>query len=237
MSNVAAEFDIVEVDGTHHLLIPSRFPPIDLYARIADGQDATFSELESLTNPRLKERRQLLNGTDAVDGNSPLVQNWNHAPFAYPNPDGTSFFGPELSALELACDLETALAASVAKRERFLAATCEPATGLDMRVLSRTVKGRFADLRSLDPATLPEAKRAVGRQVYEAGLDGVLFRSPERAAGQCVSTLRGETLGRAVQGEHFRFNWDGTRIDVLYDFRTGTRIHPERLREDAGLAA
>jgi hypothetical protein len=237
MSNAAAEFGVLDVDRTYFVLIPSRFPPIDIYARIAGGEDDAFSALESLTNPRLKERRQILGGVDAVDGNSPLVQNWNHAPFAYPNPEGTRFFGPELSALELAADLDTALAVSVARRELFLSATAEPATGLDMRVLSRVVRGRFADLRGLDPETPTERRRVLGRQVFEAGLDGLLFRPPDRPAGECLSTLRGETLGRAVQGEHFRFNWNGRRIDVLYDFRTATRVYPEDLRAKPGLAA
>ena len=237
MSNAAADFDKIDVDGTYHVLIPSRFPPIDIFARIANGQDDAFFELESLTNPRLKEKRQILNGADAVDGNSPLVQNWNHAPFAYPNPDGTYFFGPDLSALELASDLETALAVSVARRERFLGDTSEPATGLDMRALSRTVRGRFADLRSLDPTIPGEQRRMLGQRVFEAGLDGIVFRSADRGEGLCVSILRIETLGKAVQGEHFRFNWNGTCIDVIYDFRTGKEIYPDELRANPELAA
>ena len=237
MSNAAAEFDTIDVDGIYYVLIPSRFPPIDIFARISNGQDEAFFELESLTNPRLKEKRQILNGADAVDGNSPLVQNWNHAPFAYPNPDGTYFFGPDLSALELASDLETALAISVAKRERFLGDTSEPATGLDMRALSRTVRGRFADFRNLDPKMPTDQRRKLGQRVFEAGLDGLLFRSVDRPSGLCVSILQIGTLGNAVQGEHFRFNWNGSHIDVLYDFRTGTRIYPDKLRANPGLAA
>jgi len=234
MYNAVADFVEVTVDGTYHVLIPSRFPPIDIFSFIANGQDEAFAEVESLTNPRMKERRDLLNGTNAVDGNSPLVQNWNHAPFAYPNPDGTRFFGPHIAALELAIDRETALVISIGKREAFLAATAEPPIGLDMRALSRPVRGRFVDLRSVDPTLPLDQRRVIGQRVAEAGYDGVIFRPGERTAAECVSVINGQTLGRAVQGEHYKFNWNGQMIDMLYDFHAGQKVLPSQLTGNPG---
>lgn len=237
MSSAEDDLNIIEIDARYHRLIPSRFPTIELFERIAAGNDEAFKELESRTNPRLKEKTRLLNGVDAVDGNSPQIQNWNHAPFAYPNPDGTTFFGPELGVLELAADMTSALAISVGKRESFLAATREPATGLDMRQLSNRVTGRFADFRDIDVSGGVAARRRLGRIVFEAGLHGVVFRPAERVGGECIAVLHAEALGAAVQGDHFRFVWDGERITKLYDFRTGTPIYPEDLRATASLAA
>jgi hypothetical protein len=237
MSSAADELKIVEVDAGFHRLIPSRFPTIELFERIADGNDEAFKDLESRTNPRLKEKTRLLHGVDAVDGNSPQIQNWNHAPFAYPNPDGTTFFGPDLGVLELAADMPTALVISVRKRECFLSATGEPATGLDMRQLSNRVTGRFADFRHIDVSVETEHRWRLGRTVFEAGLHGVVFRPAERTGGECVAILHVEALGAAVQGDHFRYVWDGERITKVYDFRTATPIYPDDLRTKTSLAA
>ena len=88
----AEDHQIVDVNQTFFTLIPSRFPTIDVFARVANDRSGELAELESLTNPRLRERDRLLSGAQVVDGNGPLLQNWNHAPFTYHNPEGSRFF-------------------------------------------------------------------------------------------------------------------------------------------------
>jgi hypothetical protein len=222
--------DLVEIDATFLNLIPSRFPPVALFQRIANNRDDDVAQIESLTNPRLREKERLLSSAAAVDLESPLVQNWNHAPFTYLNPEGSRFFGPNVAVLELADELQTALAISVGKRELFLSRTTENMTGLDMRVLSRRVRGRFVDGSSQLDASDPAGLRAVGRSVLNSGADGILFRPAERPSARCLAILNGETLDRAIQGEHFRFIWDGARISSLYSFNTGEVIEPDQLQ-------
>jgi len=122
------EFSVVDVHQTFFTLIPSRFPTIDVFARVANDRSRELAELESLTNPRLRERDRLLHGAQVVDGNGPLLQNWNHAPFTYHNPEGSRFYDPGQPVLELASDMQTALAISIRKRETFLSRTGEAAT-------------------------------------------------------------------------------------------------------------
>ena len=229
MRNVADEFIAKDIEQPFFTLIPSRFPTIDVFARVANDRSHALAEIESLTNPRLRERDRLMNGAQVVDGNGPLLQNWNHAPFTYPNPDGTRFFDADRPALELAADMQTALAISIRKREMFLSKTGEAPIGLEMRELSRQVRGRFVDGRDWDPELDLAERRRRGRQIAEAGFDGLLFRPAERPSGLCVSVLRGDVLERAVQRDHFKFVWDGSRVRTVYSFASDVQYSPEDL--------
>ena len=226
----ADQFVVVDVEQTFFTLIPSRFPTVDVFARVANDRSGELAEIESLTNPRLRERDRLLNGVEAIDDNGPLLQNWNHAPFTYANPEGSRFFEAEHPVLELASDMQTALAISINKRETFLARTGEAAIGLEMRELSRAVKGRFADVRDLDPSSDRKKRLLTGRAVMDAGLDGLLYRPSERPAGFCVCALKGEVLERAVQRDHFKFVWNGNRVSRVYSFGSGAEYNPEDIR-------
>jgi hypothetical protein len=240
MRNAVADIELqaVDVDETFFTLIPSRFPTIDVFARVANDRSAELAAIESLTNPRIRERERLLSGAQVVDGNGPLLQNWNHAPFTYANPEGSRFFGPDRPALELAQDRQTALSISIRKRETFLARTGEAPIGLEMRELSRKVRGRFIDGTSWPTDLDQEERYRRGRAVAEAGFDGLLFRPPERLAGISVSVLNGDVLDRAVQRDHFKFVWDGTRVSVVYSFGSDKAFHPDALRgTEAVLAA
>ncbi len=163
---------------------------------------------------------------------NPRLQNWNLAPFAYGNPDGTLFFKEDRPCLELSTERQTALAVSVEKRETFLESTQEAPIGLDMRMLCHPIKGRFWDLRGLSPpaAGLDEkARREIGAMI-PAEAQGILFRPLERPAGTCIAILTGEVLERSTQTIHFRYMWDGKRIVLLYAFdREGTKIEAARL--------
>lgn len=229
MRNVVDDFAAKEIEQIFFTLIPSRFPTIDVFARVANDQSGELAEIESLTNPRLRERSRILSGAQVVDGNAPLLQNWNHAPFTYLNPDGTRFFDADCPALELAADMQTALAISIKKRELFLSKTGEEPIGLEMRELSRHVKGRFVNGLDWDPDLDLAERRRRGRIVADAGFDGLLFRPVERPYGLCVSVLKGDVLERAVQRDHFKFVWDGSRVSTVYSFGSSVQYSPEDL--------
>lgn len=208
--------DLVSFSGFGFRLIPSRFPPVDVYSGlVANDRFEELAEVESRTNPRLQSEGRLLE----IYGNpnSPQLQNWNLAPFKYINPEGSRFFPPTQPALELATDVQTALAIAVRRRELFLNRTCEPATGLDMRMLKTPVKGDFGDLRGL----LPEMDLAARREATKAlpsNSAGVLFRADERPFADCISVTDKNALERSIQTVHYRFEWDGERIASIYAF-------------------
>ena len=222
-------YKVVPIDQTWFRLIPSRFPPIDIYMRIAAPDNwGSLHEIEEMTNPRVRER-ELLTGLNRVQVGSPRLQNWNHAPFAYLNPEGSWLLDPFFGVLELSDTLQTALAASIRKRESFLGRTSESPLDLDMRVLGHRVKGNFVDLTGLD-ADLKQSERwQIGEEVLGSGVDGAVFMCPHRRNAKCVSVFKGDALGKSSQEDHYRFVWDGAAIRSVYAFNNGMKLAPNEI--------
>lgn len=237
MRNAVADLPAVEVDAEFHNLIPSRFPTVKLYERIADGRDDHFYAVEEMTNPRVREKERLTRGLAPVDQQRPRFTNWNHAPFVYPNPEGSRFFGADRNVIELSADLQTALAISVCKREAFLRRTAEPATFLEMRQIKRPVRGRYLDVRGWDGLGDRGRRHEFGKLAVDAELDGILFNPWERPTATGVVVFKPECLGKPDQAEHFKFVWNGQQINTLYSFREGVEFSPDQLRAEGNVLA
>lgn len=220
--------DTVKISRDFYRLIPSRFPPVSVYAGLVPDQDIDrLIEVENATNPRLISQMRLREVYS--DPASPQLQNWNLAPFKYVNPEGTKFFRPSRAALELADTIQTALAISVQKRATFLSRTNELAAGLDMRMLKTPVSGEFVDLRHVSTETDRDARWEKGDQIPESS-SGILFTPMERPSATCVAILRGDVLGRSIQSSHYRYTWNGSEIDSIYAFdNDGGEIDPREL--------
>lgn len=216
MPSGEAEFAKVDLEVDMFRLIPSRFPPVEVYDGIVTNDRVDeLVKVETRTNPRLRSESRLM---QAMGEPLPAkLQNWNLAPFKYLNPEGSRFFGAARPALEMADDRQTALAVSVERRQCFLARTGEPPIGLDMRMLKTPVRGQFLDLRHIPVNANYDDRRRIGDKIAD-GVDGILYRPPERPSAMCVAVLRGETLGRSIQTVHYRFVWNGSRVDTLYAF-------------------
>lgn len=214
------EYPQISVDDQYRRLIPSKWPTIDIYEKFGSREMQAFAaELETITNPRLAAKARITGGDISADSNSPRLQNWNHAPFAYPMPEGTYSLPAPYSVLELAADERGALARAIIRREEFLSRTDEPACGVDMRMITNRVVGKFVDLRALPPETSQTARWMMGQRLYEDGVHGVLFKMAELPGSEFICIFNNEVLvDRGVQGAHFRFRWDGERISRLYDF-------------------
>lgn len=236
MLNAAAKAIYETLTIATYRLIPSRFPPVSLYETlVANDRIDELVEVENLTNPRLQAQQRL--GSLAEPATADRLQNWNHAPFAYSNPEGSLFFGPGRPCLELAADKQTALAISVSRRERFLRRTQEPVVGLDMRMLVHPVSGSFLDLRPLGADLTHDDRRKVGEAVPR-DVAGILYHPAERPAGTCVAVLTGSALGRSVQANHYRFFWNGERMTKLYAFDdAGSVLTPEALASATDILA
>ncbi|BAM93139.1 hypothetical protein S58_71750 [Bradyrhizobium oligotrophicum S58] len=224
---------IVPWSGNAYRLIPSRFPPVNVYdGLIASDRLDEIVSVENITNPRLRSLDRLQrNAADGANAD-PKLQNWNLAPFAYGNPDGSTFFDEQRPCLELSLEQQTALAVSVAKRQSFMEATSEAPIGLDMRMLCTPINGVFWDLRqvSRSVAAMDQLSRYdLGTRMPE-NANGILYRPIERPTGACVAILTGDVLQRSQQTVHFRYVWDGSRISELYAFdNQGKRIEAGRL--------
>jgi hypothetical protein len=129
---------------------------------------------------------------------------------------------------------QTALAISIRRRETFLGRTAEAPVDLEMRELSRRVKGRFANGLDWNADLDLAERRRRGREIAEDGHDALLA---ERPSGTCVSVLTGRVLERAVQRGHFKFVWDGSRVGVVYSFGSGAEYRSDGLRGIAQILA
>jgi hypothetical protein len=209
-----------DIEGDFHRLIPSRFPPVALYARLGSPeiQDAAQA-VEEITNPRLQAMELLAQeGPEAVKTSG--AQNWNLAPFAYPNPEGTTFLSSKYKVLELVEGLMPALVVAVERREAFLSGSDEPPIDIDMRALVHPVKGRFADLRNVPFETVEADRWKVGAELYETEAQGIVFHRPDLPGIRAVAVFDRTALGRAVQSDHFKFVWDGEAVQKVGNFST-----------------
>ena len=212
---------------TCYRIIPSRFPPIDLFERVAAPEDlAAIHELESLTNDRLRDQRgeiRLVRPEDAVVGPG---AGYIMAAFTHPSPAGARFSDSHLGAYYAARTLATSIAETKHHREEFMRATHEPPMELDMRVLEAELDARLHDIRGLRP-DLPDIydpddysrSQRFGLRLRAAGSDGIAYDSVRHDGGECVVIFRPRRLRRCRESLHLTYVWDGERIERVYEKR------------------
>lgn len=217
-------------------IIPSRNPPIDLYQRVAPAEDwKPVIEVETLTNPRVRELREGLGLVRPEDLKGGATQNWILAPFTYLNPEGTRFSDGSFGSCFLAKDLATALLESIRLRERFLSFTNQKAIRLDMRVIKTDVAGEFEAEPGEDTYADAGSRHDYWKARQLDGSDGVYFRASELGNGECIEAFRPRFMTHAVQERHLTYCWDGTHIAEVYDFFEGKNVDMAVLRTQGKL--
>ena len=210
-----------------HRIVASRLPTIHLFERVADPADwDALYKLESMTNPRIRNEvgeLALVPVVDRVSGpNASVIM----APFTHLSPQGTRFTDGHFGAYYAAESIDTAIAETRFHRENFLRATSQPPMELEMRCYLADISCELHDLRGrreqmadvYDPASYV-ASQKFGRQLRDAGSNGVAFESVRRAGGECVAIFRPRLVQNVRQGVHLRYAWDGTSISQVYEIR------------------
>jgi hypothetical protein len=210
-----------------HRILPSRYPPIQLFERLTDDPAAweALAEIESLTNPRIRDETGEIRLVPAEERVSGPGASWVMASFTHLNPSGSRFSDGSYGVYHAARDLPTAVAETVYHLGRFYAATADPPHSEAMRVLIGGIDAPFHDLRGsapgwaryLDPVDYT-ASRALGRRLRAAGSNGIVYPSVRRAGGQCVGAFRPKAVGLPIQGRHLAYHWDGHRISRYFDY-------------------
>ena len=198
-------------------IVPSRFPTVGVYDRVADPADldAVFS-LEAMTNPRLREEAGALRQVPkerrlSGPGSTPVM-----AAFTHLNPEGSRFSDGTWGVFYAAHSVATAVEETVYHRERFLAATNEPACEIQMRCYRTRVDSKLHDIRggwpqAHDPGSYV-ASVALARRLRDAGSNGIVFDSARHAGGECVAAFHPDVVAPCVQAQHLVYRWDGARI-------------------------
>ena len=208
-------------------IIPSRFPPVQLFERVADPADleAVFA-VEELTNTRVREAAgdlQLVAPEDRVSGPG---TSWIMAPFTRVSAPGGRFSTPEFGAYYAAKELVTAIEETKYHRARFLAYTSEPPMEIDMRVLRANLSGSLHDVRGLQRAH-PElyygsdysAPQALATKLRAEKSWGIVYDSVRHAGGECAAVLRPPIITHCRQAQHLSYVWDGKSMTHIYEKR------------------
>lgn len=204
-------------------LIPSRFPPVGLFDRVAEPEDldAVFA-IQGLTNPRLRQELGNIALVPAADrvvghGSTPVM-----AAFCHLNTQGSRFSDGTWGVYYAASTLPVAVAEVSYHRARFLAATAQPALEVDMRSYVAHVTKPLHDLRPKpwrhlhDPGSYG-ASQVVAGQLRAQLSWGLVYNSVRDASGQCVAIFRPPGVGvPVVQGAHVALCWDGSAISEWY---------------------
>ena len=213
-------------------IIPSRFPPIQLFERVADADDleAVFA-IESLTNPRLRDEVgdiRLVTPEDRVTGPGTSVI---MAVFTHLNPEGSRFSDGTFGTFYAANDLETAIAETIYHRERFMRATGEGRMELDMRVylidlaaVLHELRGRKAEYPLVYHNDNYAAGQHLAAMLRKDGSNGIAYDSVRREGGECAAVFRPRLLSNCRQERHLCYVWNGQRIASVYEkraFRAG----------------
>lgn len=224
----------MEIAVTHvewqpcYRIIPSRFPPIDLFERIAPPEDwEALIALESLTNDRIRQEVgdiSLVPVEERVSGPGASVI---MAAFTHLNPSGSRFADATFGAYYAAADVDTAIAETKFHREEFLRATKEGPISIEMRVyladLSadlHDIRGRQADMAEVYAADDYGASQALARRLRGKGSSGIAYDSVRREGGECVALFRPKVLGNVRQDAHLLYKWNGAEIGQVYELRS-----------------
>ncbi len=206
-------------------IIPSRFPPIGLFEKVADPADleAVF-QIEAMTNDRLRDEVGVLALVPPEDrvsgpGTTPIM-----AAFTHLNPEGSRFTDGSFGVFYAGLTLDTAIAETRHHRARFLAATDEPAQEVDMRVYAVDLEAGLHDIRGLadshahlyDPDSYVHAQ-GLGAELRDTGADGIRYQSVRHPGGECAAAFRPRLLSNCRQERHLCYMWDGTAITTIYE--------------------
>jgi hypothetical protein len=198
-------------------IVPSRFPPVGVFDRVADPADldAVFA-IEAMTNPRLREEAGALARVPqqrriSGPGSTPVM-----AAFTHLNPEGSRFSDGSWGVFYAGHSVATAVEETVYHRERFLAATAEPACEIQMRCYRTHFDCRLHDIRggwksAHDPHSY-DASVGLARTLRAEGSNGLVFDSARDPGGECVAAFYPDLVAPCVQERHLIYRWDGRRI-------------------------
>ena len=206
-------------------IVPTRYPAITLFDRVADAEDFdALYALEAMTNERSRSdlgqiervpREHRLYGP----GSGPIM-----AAFTHVNVLGSRFSDGSYGVFYAARERATAIAETRYHHARFLQATAEAATHLPMRLYTVAIDSRLHDLRppgSVDPAVYDpddySASRALGARLMATGSAGVAYRSVRQERGQCVGLFRPLGASNCVHSAYLLYAWDGARFTDVYE--------------------
>lgn len=216
------ELQRVQPAGKWHRLVPSHFPPIDLFEGLYDSAEemAVVIALESLSNPRLENSIGRLHDLPASEwvygaGATPLMAAFTH----YGKP--SRFTDGSFGVYYAANTLHTAIAEVSYHLCQFYAATREGDAEITVREYVNAVAKPVLDVRQMPDLHLPDDYQPAQAFAYQQRANseqGLLYRSVRQSDGLCVVAFLPKALTIPRQGKHIRLIWNGLSQSIVGRF-------------------
>lgn len=206
-------------------VIPSRFPSIGLFERVASPEDFdALYALEAMTNDRIRDEVgeiSLVPPEERLFGpGSTCIM----ATFTHLNPQGSRFSDGTYGVFYCARKQDTAIAETRHHAALFMQATHEPPMRLQMRLYKVKANGEVADLREasqadpriVDPDDYGHAQ-GIGRSLRAAGALGIVYPSVRHPGGECLAALRTGIVKNCLHAAYLEYQWNGEGIDAVFE--------------------
>ena len=222
----ASDLVVNQITETTYRLIPSRFPPIDLYERVAHADEfAILHEIESLTNDRLRDEAgdiNLVPKEDRIAGNgtSFIMAAFTHTRAE----DDGGRFNKGYGVYYCAKDLDTAFEETKYHRAKFFRDFNSGSTTIDMRSLIadlnqelHTIIGKQDEMPDIYHPDNYTAGQALGENLKKAKSWGLEYSSVRKNGGTCYAVFRPPALSNCRQSRHYEYRFDGERISHVVE--------------------
>ncbi|MGB7995756.1 MAG: RES family NAD+ phosphorylase [Photobacterium halotolerans] len=213
-------------DQPCYRLIPSKYPPINLYEDVAepDQLEAIFA-VKALTNPRLAEETGQFARVPVEERLVGIPHcSYVMAAFTHVNPDGGRFNTADFGAYYAARDINTAIKETSYHMERILGYTQEPSQDIQMRSIQAWFSAALVDFTEktyLDSAlyhpTNYAHSQAEAITMKEARQDGVLYHSVRHQGHDCFALYKPNLVSKVCQSNHYVYKWNGSAINTVLE--------------------
>lgn len=208
-------------------IIPSRYPPINIFERISKPEDFDALYLiESMTNDRLRNeigKVSLVPVEDRVFGSG---AGYVMAAFTHINLQGSRFSDGTYGVYYAGDSLHCAIIETKYHREKFLSYTDEQPMDVEMRVLTAELNGSLHDI-SGKKQEFPELydienyniSQQFAKELKEKGSLGIYYCSVRYEHGHCFAVFKPRLISKCKQERHLIYRWNGKSIDHIFEIK------------------
>jgi hypothetical protein len=209
-------------------IIPTLYPPMQVFEDIATSPEelSALMEIEALTNDPVRQAKLQLGHIPEEDRITGPGAGRIMPCFVIldTNPGGRRFSNNNFGSYYAAKELATAIAETIHHRQKFMAATDQPAQAIDNLVLQADIKAKMHDIRGLQNSR-PELyhdsdysqSQACAEALQKSGSSGIVYDSIRNAKGQCTAVLRPRAISNCRETQALVYQWDGNRITGYYE--------------------
>lgn len=206
-----------------HRLVLSHFPPIDVYDDVTDPHDwEALAAAQARTNPRVADDSGEPSPLPPERRLSGAGSSWVMAAFTHISMDRPSrFCDGSYGVYYAGKSLETALREHTHHVGRFYKDAGMPAGWIsEVRQLVGSIDARLVDIRGpgfaalLDPDDQAPS-RAFAKRLRAEGANGIVYPSVRHGGGECIAAFFPDVVTPPVQGDHFRYYWDGETVSYV----------------------